>query len=278
MSEIATSVWDIEDYDYFRIFCGEDLILTGRKAKDDKDESGANRKIDSTLTSMLSVNPNITTYRGIGVGMSEEALLEAYPELGSVDTGSYDQDELLEDLYRAVSPNGNNLMKVLDDTPDYGYVFAPDDLGQQNHCLLAEKRRNQRYLYRRRHRRAALLATAGRKQVKRAGIRRMNMNYLSLSMIISSSVLILVIAALRRLLRGKISSRVQYALWLLVALRLLIPFDIGNLDFSVSSVTAAGGFEQRLERVTLPAPSYPASTAEPDAQEAAIPTGEPRKC
>ena len=41
--------------------------------------------------------------------------------------------------------------------------------------------------------------------------------------ILTSSVLILVIALLRRVLRGRISSRVQYALWLLAALRLLIP-------------------------------------------------------
>lgn len=41
--------------------------------------------------------------------------------------------------------------------------------------------------------------------------------------ILTSSVLILFIAGLRRILRGKISPTVQYALWLLVAARLLIP-------------------------------------------------------
>lgn len=41
--------------------------------------------------------------------------------------------------------------------------------------------------------------------------------------ILTSSVLILFIAALRRLLRGRISPTLQYALWLLVAARLLIP-------------------------------------------------------
>ena len=41
--------------------------------------------------------------------------------------------------------------------------------------------------------------------------------------ILTSSVLILIIAALRRVLRGHITPTLQYALWLLVALRLLIP-------------------------------------------------------
>lgn len=41
--------------------------------------------------------------------------------------------------------------------------------------------------------------------------------------IISSSVLIVSVVLLRFLLRGRRSARVRYALWLLVALRLLIP-------------------------------------------------------
>ena len=40
--------------------------------------------------------------------------------------------------------------------------------------------------------------------------------------LVTSSVLIVVIALLRLVLRGKISQRVQYALWLLVAIRLLV--------------------------------------------------------
>jgi len=39
--------------------------------------------------------------------------------------------------------------------------------------------------------------------------------------IVSSSVLILVVIALRYVLRGKLSLRMQYALWLLVLVRLL---------------------------------------------------------
>ena len=41
--------------------------------------------------------------------------------------------------------------------------------------------------------------------------------------IVSSSVLILVVIALRYVLRGKLSLRMQYALWLLVLVRLLVP-------------------------------------------------------
>lgn len=51
--------------------------------------------------------------------------------------------------------------------------------------------------------------------------------------IITSSVLILVIITLRHLLRGKISSRLQYALWMLVAVRLLLPLSVFESPVSV---------------------------------------------
>lgn len=51
--------------------------------------------------------------------------------------------------------------------------------------------------------------------------------------IITATVLILCVLLIRRIFRGKISSRLQYALWLLVALRLIIPvsaqIDLGPL-------------------------------------------------
>lgn len=56
--------------------------------------------------------------------------------------------------------------------------------------------------------------------------------------ILTSSVLILVIALLRRVLRGRISSRVQYALWLLAALRLLIPGVLFPAPVSVVGAAA----------------------------------------
>ena len=53
--------------------------------------------------------------------------------------------------------------------------------------------------------------------------------------LITSSVLIAAILLLRFLFRSTISRRVQYALWLLATLRLLIPFSIGSLSWSVAS-------------------------------------------
>ena len=54
--------------------------------------------------------------------------------------------------------------------------------------------------------------------------------------ILTSSVLILLTAILRRVLQGRIAPSVQYALWLLVAARLLIP---GTLFTSPVSVVGA---------------------------------------
>ena len=50
--------------------------------------------------------------------------------------------------------------------------------------------------------------------------------------IVTSSVLILIIAALRYLLRGRISLRLQYALWAVVLLRLLLPVQLPLSDRS----------------------------------------------
>ena len=51
--------------------------------------------------------------------------------------------------------------------------------------------------------------------------------------LVTSSVLIVVIALLRLALRGKISQRVQYALWLLAAVRLLVPVSFVSSPVSV---------------------------------------------
>ena len=51
--------------------------------------------------------------------------------------------------------------------------------------------------------------------------------------ILSSSVLILVVIALRFILRGKISLRLQYALWAIVLLRLALPMSLVGADFSL---------------------------------------------
>lgn len=51
--------------------------------------------------------------------------------------------------------------------------------------------------------------------------------------LITSSILILAVIVLRFLFRNKVSCRLIYGVWLLVALRLLIPFQFGNLSFSI---------------------------------------------
>ena len=56
--------------------------------------------------------------------------------------------------------------------------------------------------------------------------------------LLTSSVLILALLALRRAFRKKISRRLQYALWGLALLRLLIPANLPAADFSVLSAAA----------------------------------------
>lgn len=54
-----------------------------------------------------------------------------------------------------------------------------------------------------------------------------------MELIITSSVLILVVIVLRHFLKGKISLRLQYALWVLVLLRLLVPINFFSSAISV---------------------------------------------
>lgn len=51
--------------------------------------------------------------------------------------------------------------------------------------------------------------------------------------ILASSVLILAILAVRTIVKGKVSAKLQYALWLLVAFRLMIPGTLGSSSISV---------------------------------------------
>lgn len=55
-------------------------------------------------------------------------------------------------------------------------------------------------------------------------------------MLITSSVLILGILGLRKLTLGRISMRLRYGLWLLVALRLLLPVSVGTSPISVMNL------------------------------------------
>lgn len=66
----------------------------------------------------------------------------------------------------------------------------------------------------------------------------------ALEVLVSSAVLIAALAALRFLLRGKISARVQYALWLLAALRLLMPVSLFSSPVSVMNAVPETVIEQ----------------------------------
>ena len=53
--------------------------------------------------------------------------------------------------------------------------------------------------------------------------------------ILSSCVLIIFIIAIRKIFRKKLDARVLYALWLLVAVRLLVPFSFLESPLSVQN-------------------------------------------
>lgn len=72
--------------------------------------------------------------------------------------------------------------------------------------------------------------------------------------LITSTVLIFCVLLIRRVFRGKINSRLQYALWLLVAVRLMIPvsaeFDLGSFsDFRLMDLVERddSGIGERLD-------------------------------
>lgn len=80
-----------------------------------------------------------------------------------------------------------------------------------------------------------------------------------LEWIISSSALIAVVILLRLILKGKISLRLQYALWALVLARLLLPFSIGNSSFSIMNpVEQSQVYQEMMGPVTnLPSTTVP---------------------
>lgn len=80
--------------------------------------------------------------------------------------------------------------------------------------------------------------------------------------LITSSVLIAALLVLRRLFRSTLSQRVQYALWGLVLLRLLMPMNLPSADFSVLTVTQPleERVVQRISTQPVSLPALPAST------------------
>ena len=71
--------------------------------------------------------------------------------------------------------------------------------------------------------------------------------------LLTSSVLILALLALRRLFRRTISRRMQYTLWALVLVRLLVPLNVGTLAHNVLSAAepVQAAVEKRLETPIL---------------------------
>ena len=80
------------------------------------------------------------------------------------------------------------------------------------------------------------------------------------AVLITSSILILLIAALRPLLRGKIPPKAQYALWLVVALRLLIPVNLVTSAYSALALLDRADeppqIVQTIGQTAIPVQSY----------------------
>ena len=77
--------------------------------------------------------------------------------------------------------------------------------------------------------------------------------------IITSGILIIIIVALRHVLKGRISLRLRYALWALVLVRLLVPFNIGSSSISVMNVA-----DKIAEQSVWQAENMPEQEKEPD--------------
>ena len=83
--------------------------------------------------------------------------------------------------------------------------------------------------------------------------------------IVSSSILILIVAGLRACFKGKLTLRLQYGIWGLVLLRLLIPISFGSTDFSVENLTDTVQSQPAIQaivdvgKVNIPSQSYEAA-------------------
>ena len=86
------------------------------------------------------------------------------------------------------------------------------------------------------------------------------------SILITSSILIVLVAALRPLLRGRIDPRVQYALWLIIALRLLVPVELAPSAYSALALLERAQEPARvveaIGRTAVPVQSYDAAHAQ----------------
>ncbi len=92
--------------------------------------------------------------------------------------------------------------------------------------------------------------------------------------ILSSSVLILIVAGLR-LFKTRLPARVRYALWALVLVRLLVPVSVGSLAFSVGSVVQEAERTQPVQRIVevVRQPLIPSPAGSPAGGLPAAPSG-----
>ena len=90
---------------------------------------------------------------------------------------------------------------------------------------------------------------------------------------VSSAVLAALLIGAHYLLRGKISARLQYALWLVLLVRLLLPLSIGKTALSVANLLpeAEPATVMQTEPAAAP-PAQAASTPEPAAPAAPVQT------
>lgn len=93
--------------------------------------------------------------------------------------------------------------------------------------------------------------------------------------LITSSVLIAALLILRRLFRSVLSRRVQYALWGLVLLRLLVPVNLPAADFSV--LTAAKPVERTVTQQIAARPVYVPVARAPLAEHPSAPDLAPER-
>ena len=80
---------------------------------------------------------------------------------------------------------------------------------------------------------------------------------------VSSAVLAALLIGAHYLLRGKISARLQYALWLVLLLRLLLPLSVGKTALSVANLLPEA--EPTAVMQTEPAAAPPAQAMLPEA-------------
>lgn len=90
---------------------------------------------------------------------------------------------------------------------------------------------------------------------------------------VSSAVLAALLIGAHYLLRGKISARLQYALWLVLLVRLLLPLSVGKTALSVANLLpeAEPAAVIQAEPAAVP-PAQAASTPEPSAPAAPVQT------